>query len=324
MNLRDAKLRGIRAASEVHHQLGIDRYIKEGMELVDVFSSIADLDIPALCRPLEGLLGAYHASENSRGILITTNRRLPIQRFTAAHELGHAWLGHESSLDSEDLILSARTSPMSVAVQEIEAESFASEFLLPKTLFYFTAKRQGWNKASLCKPETVYQLSLRTCTSYEATWRAMLEHKLIDRKAADILSSATPKEAKASVLGQLQPSDPWADALNLRAEDSGTHILASPQDTVVLSLSENASSGYRWEGLENQPNVELLDDRNSSSDQDIGSVTQREMAFRGTGNQTIHLEQKRPWESGESPLNEFDIEIDFNGQERGLPRAARQ
>ena len=35
---------------------------------------------------------------------MTTQRQLPVQRFTAAHELGHAALGHEASLDEEEIL----------------------------------------------------------------------------------------------------------------------------------------------------------------------------------------------------------------------------
>src|SRR5262249_61495232 len=62
-----------------------------------------DRDIYVMFRPLKNLLGAYF-SDPDTGVLVTTKRPLPVQRFTAAHELGHAVLGHEASLDDAEVL----------------------------------------------------------------------------------------------------------------------------------------------------------------------------------------------------------------------------
>ena len=51
--------------------------------------AIKAFKITVLFRPLEGLLGAYVPTPNSAGMLVTTQRDHHVQRFTAAHELGH-------------------------------------------------------------------------------------------------------------------------------------------------------------------------------------------------------------------------------------------
>ena len=70
---------------------------------VDVFGAIHAIDLPLLLRPLQGLLGAY-LRDPAPGVLVTTQRPMSIQRFTAAHELGHFSLRHDPSLDDESIL----------------------------------------------------------------------------------------------------------------------------------------------------------------------------------------------------------------------------
>ena len=325
MNIRNAKLNGIRAAAEVHRRLGLDRKIMEGAEYIDVFEAIKDLEIPTLCRPLKGLLGAYTKAHGG-GILVTTQRRLPIQRFTAAHELGHHWLDHADSKDSEQSISLARQGIANVPLQEIEAEAFASEFLLPKSLLFKTAKRMGWGSQDLQNPETVYQFSLRTATSYEATWRALREANYITAEQIEILKNTAPKSIKEKIWGDYKPDDSWANALCINEKDSGSHIIASPVDTVLVDLKEHSSGGYEWSDITNTDGVQVLSNEvtepNDNEDK-IGSVTHRKVFFKGDGSVKLKMNESRPWEQNDSSATSFEITIDFNGTEEGIPRAAR-
>ena len=76
--------------------------------------------------------------------MVTTKRPLPVQRFTAAHELGHAELGHEASLDdaggagAADFRLGHGSDP-----REDQANAFATELLTPQWLIVHHMKRQG-------------------------------------------------------------------------------------------------------------------------------------------------------------------------------------
>ncbi|PHQ59233.1 MAG: hypothetical protein COC10_13500 [Sphingobium sp.] len=324
MNIREAKLNGIRAASEIHHNLKIDTHIKEGLESVDVFEALHRLNIPTICRPLEGLLGAFLNNGEQQGILVTTNRRLPIQRFTAAHELGHYWLGHEQSLDTEETVQLARSAKNLAEIQEIEAEAFASEFLLPKSLLTKTAIRHNWKKADFKKPDIVYQLALRTGTSYEATWRALLENNFIDNQSAEHLSLTPPKSSKKVILQGKTLTDSWADVLHLRDKDNGAHFMASPDDIVLVELEEHSSSGYRWMGLPDNQQFKLISDENKSALTDvIGSITSRNIYFQAKGSINLSMREQRPWQPPNTALKSFEVKIDFFGKEHGLPRAAR-
>ena len=60
---------------------------------------------------------------------VNGNQYAPRQRFTLAHEFGHAWIGHDGRLEADTVeTLSGRTcNPL-----EVQANAFAAEFLVPK------------------------------------------------------------------------------------------------------------------------------------------------------------------------------------------------
>lgn len=100
---REAILHGTKEAARLHRDLGIRAKIEGRGGRIDVFGAILGLDLPLLFRPLKGLLGAYLPGPYP-GIMVTNQRALPIQRFTGAHELGHAVMKHEGSLDDESIL----------------------------------------------------------------------------------------------------------------------------------------------------------------------------------------------------------------------------
>lgn len=322
MGYREARLNGIRAAAEVQENLGISSYIREkSLNRIDIFEAITSLGITTLCRPLDGLLGAYY----KKGILVTTNRRLPIQRFTAAHELGHCWLKHDQSLDTEASIKSARESTSNAPLQEVEAEAFASEFLLPKALVVLTAKRLGWGKKDLKISKNIYQLSLRLCTSYEATCRAIYDHDLITNLDLDKLLQTRPKQHKEELLGGHNVDNYHLDVFHLTDKDSNSSLLASSEDFALLDLVEHTTGGYLWSEINSQSRLTITsDERIAANIKNIGATTQRSVLFSGEKNVEIELKEIRLWDKEQDPINSFEIKIDFSGKEEGLPRAARR
>lgn len=328
MNKRDAVLTGIRAASELHERLGLRDRLIRSREGVDIFGVIHEMELPLLFRPLRDLLGAYIVRGEDKGILVTTNRRLPVQRFTAAHELGHHFLGHAESHDDDKTIQLARDISDVSPMQEVEAEAFAAEFLLPKWLVYSVVKNQNWSLSDLTSPDIVYQLSLRLGTSYKATCFALNSHNFVRHQDLVALGTIQPKTLKNKVLQHLSSGEPHADAFSLNANDSGCHIHAGPEDTIVINLPEHSTSGYCWV-VDSQPGsrIELLDytitrPKGDKEKVEFGKITNRRIAFRSKSQINLKLRESRKWESKE-PINTFEVSIDFFGKEVGLPRVAR-
>ncbi|MDE0109312.1 MAG: ImmA/IrrE family metallo-endopeptidase, partial [Bryobacterales bacterium] len=154
---RNAVLEGTARAAEMHEELSFRTRLGDGKGPIDVFRVIMETDVGLLFRPLDKLLGAFLPSP-VRGILVTTQRDLYVQRYTAAHELGHFLMGHEASLDDERLISLATREQPHGDLQEIAADAFASEFLMPRWLVAAQVRRQRWTADALRTPGIVYQL----------------------------------------------------------------------------------------------------------------------------------------------------------------------
>ena len=74
----------------------------------------------------EGVAGACVGGEI---LWVNGMQFAPRQRFTLAHEFGHAWIGHDGRLEPDTVeTLSGRTTNP----YEVQANAFAAEFLVPK------------------------------------------------------------------------------------------------------------------------------------------------------------------------------------------------
>ena len=320
---------GAAEASRLHRKLGVRERLETAGGAVNIFALIHELKVPLLLRPLEGLLGAY-LNIPSPGILITTQRPLSIQRFTAAHELGHCMLEHQPSLDDEDSIL--RRMPINLEPglnhQEVEADAFAVGFMLPKWLLAFHMRRQNWTAQDVRRPSVVYQLSLRLGSSYEALCWTLVRYKMIAPKLARELLFTKPKALKEGLLASHRPDNYRGDVWLLTERDAGTLIDGSRNDLFVLKLTEHSNGGYLWNFDELQASGFAIvnNEVNTVEADSIGDVGVRRVTaqppndYRGR----LVLDEARPWDSSQS-LSRLEFNLDFTGpEEAGLSRAERR
>jgi Zn-dependent peptidase ImmA (M78 family) len=317
---RTAILTGVKGAHELHRDLGVREQIErsEGWR-IDVFNVISRLGATLMFQPLDKLLGAYIPGDEN-GVLITTQRPLPIQRFTAAHELGHLYLKHEPSLDDEGIL---RRSPFSgtamVDRQEREADAFASTFLVPSWLVAILLQRQGWTAASLADPLFAYQASLRLGTSFSATCYSFERHKIIDREQRARLLKVEPQEIKRASLAGYQPSDWRGDVWLLTDRDEGVLIEGGRNDLFVVRLRENSGASYLWnfDQLTAAGFGLVADDRDGGDDEKIGGTVTRRVTAQSNDRHhgEVTLQERRPW-MPQKPRREFHIRYDLRGPER--------
>jgi Zn-dependent peptidase ImmA (M78 family) len=321
---------GTQEAGRLHRRLEIkERFEKEGGS-IDVFAAIHSLGVPLLARPLKGLLGAY-LNDPEPGILITTERRLPIQRFTAAHELGHYALKHRVSLDDESILRRAPDSPEpGPGFQETEADAFAVAFMMPKWLIWSHCARHGWHASDLTRPAVVYQLALRMGASYEATVRTLARYGLSPLDPQAKLLKAKPRDLKIELLREYQPQSYHGDVWLLSESDAGTRIEGSRDDLFVLRLNEHSDGGYIWDFEElRRSGFSIVDDEREGGDElEIGGPVVRrvtglaeepEIGQRGR----VKIDERRPWQP-DPALSSFVFNFDFTGPERGISRAERR
>ncbi|HTV26261.1 MAG TPA: ImmA/IrrE family metallo-endopeptidase [Xanthobacteraceae bacterium] len=319
---------GTMAAARLQQKLGLRKEIETYGGNIDVFRAIHALDLPLLLRPLQGLLGAYLNQPNP-GVLVTTQRPMSIQRFTAAHELGHFSMHHLPSLDDENILRRMLIAGEPTAdFQEIEADAFAVEFMMPRWLVLWHAAQQGWTADTFCKPNRVYQIALRIGASYEATCWTLARHHLIAPQAARGLLKTQPRELKAALLDEYKPKDYRGDVWLLTERDAGSHIDGSRNDLFVLRLEEHSGGGYLWDidQLKASGFGIVRDELEAIDGEGIGGPVVRRVTakprvlYRGR----IALDERRPWET-EDPISSLKVDVDLTGpEEEGLSRAERR
>ena len=319
---------GTLTAARLHQTLDMRGMVEARGGSVDVFGAIQALDLPLLLRPLQGLLGAY-LSDPVPGILVTTQRSMAIQRFTAAHELGHYAMKHLPSLDDESIL---RRMPMSGApaedFQEVEADAFAVGFMMPRWLIQWHAARQGWTVDDFRRPNRVYQLALRLGASYEATCWTLVRHRMIAAVLARELQQTQPRELKVALLQDYRPQDYRGDVWLLTERDAGSRIDGSRNDLFVLRLKEHSGGGYLWniEQLAASGFAVVRDATEAIDGDGIGGPVIRRVTAtpEESGRGSLQLDERRPWEP-DLPLSRLQLDFDLTGpEEEGLSRAERR
>jgi hypothetical protein len=316
------------AAARLHQQLDLRTHIEKRGGNVDVFQAIRAVELPLLLRPLQGLLGAY-LSDPAPGVLVTTRRPMSIQRFTAAHELGHFSLRHQPSLDDESILRRMPINgPPAADFQEIVADAFAVAFMMPRWLIAWHANRQGWTVHDFQQPPVVYQLALRIGASYEATCWTLARHRFIQVPLARELLQTQPRALKVALLEAYRPQDYRGDVWLLTERDARTQIDGSRNDLFVLRLEEHSGGGYLWDidRLKASGFAIVRDELEAVDDEGIGGPVIRWVTAAPPGSHRgcMHLDERRPWDP-EPPLSSLTVEFDLTGpEEEGLSRAERR
>lgn len=316
------------AAARLHQRLDLRKQIELRGGNIDVFGSIHSVELPLLLRPLQGLLGAY-LNDPEPGVLVTTQRPMSIQRFTAAHELGHFWLRHQPSLDDESIL---RRMPMmgypAENFQEMEADAFAVMFMMPRWLITWHADRQSWTVNDFKRPDIIYQLALRIGASYEATCWTLVRHRLIQQPLARELLQTQPRAMKAALLETYRPQDYRGDVWLLTDRDAGTRIDGSRNDLFVLRLEEHSGGGYLWDidQLRASGFAVVRDQLEAIDKEGVGGPVIRRITAAPPDMQRgcLSLHERRPWDP-DPPLSSLKVDFDLTGpEEEGLSRAERR
>jgi Zn-dependent peptidase ImmA (M78 family)/predicted secreted protein len=205
---------------------------------VDVFGLIEQLDIELVFNNLTTILGAL-VPHGDGGIMLSTQRGAAVQRYTAAHEIGHWILDHESAFDTEADLYTP------VHDREQLAQIFASQLLMPPPLVYATAAHYGVTNSTTATGPMVYLMARDMGASYEAVVRQLDNLDMINRNKRDELLATKPAAIKAELAMGHRPIG-QVDVWPVDARSSGGAITVTEGDEVVIMLPENPTTGYRW------------------------------------------------------------------------------
>jgi Zn-dependent peptidase ImmA (M78 family) len=227
--------RALQSAADLLNELGID-----DEQPVDVFGAIADLGLWLVFRKMDNLLGAV-LSDGPGGIMITTERPTSIQRYTAAHEIGHLQLDHRAAFDTDDDVLRP-----SEDEREQLAQLFASYFLMPPPLVHTTANRHGVRSDTVLHPAQAYLVARDMGVSFEAALRQMANLDIITDGQRESLIDTSLLRAKEQVAHGHRPRDARADVWPVDEQTMHHRLTLTVNDEIIITLPENRTTGYRW------------------------------------------------------------------------------
>lgn len=312
----------LRATQEAAHV--VSKYSTGPRTSFDIGGVVASLGIPLVYRPLKGLWGAtVTVDKDTHGILVTSKLDQHVQRFTLAHELGHVLLGHKNSFD-ESIGYMGRFGTTSRPVEEIAADTFASEVLAARSHVLQIAKRHSWNRQAFSDTKNVYQLSLRLGISLPAACWSLVGHSVIDRGQAERVLSRSVKSIKNSIVPADLLKNPWANVWEINQADTGTQLEAGPDDIFSVHLQDSSSSGYLWELVSAPESTNIIQESFEYDENVFGANPVRKLCieFKESGLHRLVFSHRRPWNQEEIAL--IDISIEDNGKERGgFSRLAR-
>lgn len=228
--------RAMQAAAELLVDLEIDQE-----RPVDVFEVIEQLGMWLVFQPLKNLLGAVIPHGNG-GVMITTEREPAIQRYTAAHEIGH-W-----ALDISRTAFDTESDVLFVGASERErlAQMFASYFLMPPPLVHATVSYHR-HPGERITPALAYLVARDMRVSYEAAIRQMANVDLLTDQQRDDLLAVKRMQAKQDLAFGHRPLDGMADIWLFDGQSATNEdVEVVVNDEIVIALPENRTTGYRW------------------------------------------------------------------------------
>ena len=279
---------------------------------VDVFAAVEREQVWLMFQPLDRLYGAYRR-QDTPGIVVHSGHPGRLQRFTAAHELGHHLLGHELSVDSREQV--ERAFHTSLAPQEIEAQAFAATFLMPVQLVNRALSRLNLpRRPGRIDPQYAYRISLELGSSYTATVTQLQALERITSNNARNLLRVQPIDIKTQLAHGERPANSRADVWPVDVNDNGRDLWVGLDDEVHALLPETPTTGYRWRPLRNSDAVEVAGDR-PVRDTDFtayGSARERHVWWRALrpAQTAIAADLSRSFDEGtRAPEERFEISL---------------
>jgi hypothetical protein len=225
-----------------------------------------------------------------------------------------------------------------VALQEIEAQAFAAEFMMPLAVVNRALDRLGLQREPHeMSASAAYQLPLELGCSYTATLTQLRQLNKLSNAEVDRLAKYEPIDIKAELGGGAKPANSWADAWLVDERTKDRHLRLRTDDELHVRLPEIPSSGSRWaaDWAALDGSLELIEDALDPSDLElgrlIGAERRRHLWWRATkaGAGSVGLALRRPGaRSAGLPLETLDLPLSVveprSGSSSGAGMSYRQ
>ena len=210
----------MQAAAECRDELNLDPFGP-----VDPFAIATALGVKVVLIDTS-MEGFYFKQPNPR-VLLSSLRPVPRRAFTCAHELGHHWFGHGSTIDQ----LQEDERAESEKPEEVLANAFAAALLMPSVGLRGAFARRGWDQAN----PTPVQLFTIAC-QFGVGYATLLNHMSFTLREISAARRAeldrwTPQRIRRQLLDDDYDAMLVVDALNEAANfdvELGTAVLLPP------------------------------------------------------------------------------------------------
>lgn len=209
---------------------------------VDVYRVIEARDVWLSFDPYEDVLGHYQRQGHAAGISINARRPPPLQRFTAAHELGHHELGHDFSFDNEEDITGRVRDPL-----ETQAQVFAANLLMSEVSV--EAALEMWNLDPIV-PDldavAAYVLSAQLGVSYKAMLMQLVMLEKLGWAAYRSLTKSSPLQIKRQLLQSYPLEDHRRTVVHATLAQNQTTLVVGPTDLISVELPQTRRASTEW------------------------------------------------------------------------------
>ncbi|MFB9886170.1 ImmA/IrrE family metallo-endopeptidase [Balneatrix alpica] len=312
-------------AAEVISDSGAKRRVQEGYTRVDPFRIAQSAGVIVMLRPLEKLFGAF-VRQKQPGILVNSERPAGLIQMTCAHELGHFFLGHETTTDDQ-LDYGYRANQT-----ELEADWFAYSLVAPRWAIANIMRKKRWSIADLSHPFVLYQLSLRLGISYQATAWSLNRLELIEKPIVEKLLRTQPAKIKSSLLGRpLENSqrDVWL------LDESDQDFILEPRvdDQMLVRLKSHTGTGYVWtvdetasEGFSVEPLMLSASELSADDALIAGGIHYQDylVSKPSLGHSHLRLSERKAWNPLEPALDSYSTETCYENLTNGLSPVAKE
>ncbi|MCU1525397.1 MAG: hypothetical protein JWO18_2291 [Microbacteriaceae bacterium] len=224
-------------AARLHARLALDL-----SRSIDPFRVAEDEGIWVVASALDSGLAGYYLREGyAIGICVNNKEPFRRQRFTAAHELGHHYLGHGSVIDRSDRVTAEAATDI-----EIAADTFASAFLMPLGLMNRILTRLDLRNLPVLSASDVYRLSVEAGVSNAAAAWRLWELGRLSRGDALDFSKAGPRDAKRQLKGSALLGAARGDLRVFKDPSEQIDIILRVGDELVVDVRSSKDSGLNW------------------------------------------------------------------------------
>lgn len=326
MLTRQNKMSVIKETAKILIELGAKHRIEEGYTRINPFQIAHAANVIVMLRPLDKLLGAF-VRQDQPGILINSERPAGLVLMTCAHELGHFFLGHNSTAD-EKLYYTE-----SANQKELEADLFAYNLLAPRWAISNIMRKKNWLLEDLKNPFALYQLALRLGISYQATAWSMNRYNLFDDRTVNALLKQTPSDIKKALLGRT-PEPAHKDVWLL--DEADQYLILEPRidDYVIIRLKNHTNTGYVWnveetasEGFSVEPLLINSESPNSQSNTFVaGGIHKQDYLVSPktvSGVSPLLLSERAAWNQTSPAIDNYETKTCYEHLACGLSTLAK-